>query len=47
MVDTAAGSVTLRTDAQTRVQPGEHVGLALAPAYAHWFDVKSEERLVA
>lgn len=47
MVDTAAGSVTLRTDAQTRVQPGEHVGLALAPAHAHWFDVKSEERLVA
>jgi multiple sugar transport system ATP-binding protein len=44
-VDTAAGSVTLRTDAQTRVQPGDHVGLAVAPANAHWFDAKSEERL--
>ncbi len=46
MVDTAAGSVTLRTDAQTRVQPGDPVGLALAPANAHWFDAKSEERLI-
>jgi multiple sugar transport system ATP-binding protein len=46
MVDTAAGSVTLRTDAQTRVQPGDHVGLTVAPANAHWFDAKSEERLV-
>jgi len=45
MVDTAAGSVTLRTDAQTRVQPGDQVGLAVAPANAHWFDAKSEERL--
>ena len=45
MVDTAAGSVTLRTDAQTRVQPGDHVGLTVAPANAHWFDAKSEERL--
>ena len=47
MVDTAAGSVTLRTDAQTRVQPGDHVGLAVAPANAHWFDAKSEERLAS
>ena len=45
MVDTAAGSVTLRTDAQTRVQPGDQVGLTVAPANAHWFDAKSEERL--
>ena len=45
MVDTAAGSVTLRTDAQTRVQPGDNVGLTVAPANAHWFDAKSEERL--
>ena len=45
MVDTAAGSVTLRTDAQTRVQPGDAVGLAVEPANAHWFDAKSEDRL--
>ena len=45
MVDTAAGHVTLRTDAQTRVQPGDNVGLAVAPANAHWFDAKTEERL--
>ncbi|WP_348716230.1 ABC transporter ATP-binding protein [Acidovorax soli] len=45
MVDTAAGSVTLRTDAQTRVQPGDAVGLAVEPANAHWFDASSENRL--
>ena len=45
MVDTAAGGMTLRTDAQTRVQPGDHVGLALAPAHAHWFDAGTENRL--
>ena len=47
MVDTAAGSVTLRTDAQTRVQPGDAVGLAVVPGHAHWFDVQSEERISA
>ena len=45
VVDTAAGSVTLRTDAQTRVQPGDTVGLAVEPANAHWFDASSENRL--
>ncbi len=45
VVDTAAGSVTLRTDAQTRVQPGDSVGLAVEPANAHWFDASSENRL--
>ena len=45
VVDTAAGSVTLRTDAQTRVQPGDSVGLAVEPAHAHWFDASSENRL--
>jgi len=45
VVDTAAGRVTLRTDAQTRVQPGDRVGLAVAPAHAHWFDAGTEERL--
>ncbi len=45
VVDTAAGSVTLRTDAQTRVQPGDSVGLAVEPAKAHWFDAGSENRL--
>ena len=35
----------LRTDAQTRVQPGDAVGLAVEPANAHWFDAKSEDRL--
>lgn len=45
VVDTAAGSVTLRTDAQTRVQPGDSVGLAVEPANAHWFDANSENRL--
>ena len=45
VVDTAAGSVTLRTDAQTRVQPGDAVGLAVEPANAHWFDASSENRL--
>ena len=45
VVDTAAGSVTLRTDAQTSVQPGDSVGLAVEPANAHWFDASSENRL--
>ncbi len=45
VVDTAAGAVTLRTDAQTRVRPGDMVGLALEPANAHWFDARSEHRL--
>ena len=45
MVDTEAGSLTLRTDAQTRVQPGERVGLSVAPAHAHWFDADTENRL--
>ena len=45
VVDTAAGSVSLRTDAQTRVQPGDSVGLAVEPANAHWFDASSENRL--
>ena len=45
VVDTAAGSVTLRTDAQTRVQPGDAVGLAVEPANDHWFDASSENRL--
>ena len=44
-VDTASGSVTLRTDAQNRVQPGERVGLAVAPAHAHWFDARTEDRI--
>ncbi len=45
MVDTAEGTVTLRTDAQTRVRPGDRVGLAVAPTNAHWFDAKTEERV--
>jgi len=45
MVDTAAGSMTLRTDAQTRVKPGDRVGLAVAPAHAHWFDTGTEQRI--
>ncbi|MCK6414239.1 MAG: ABC transporter ATP-binding protein [Giesbergeria sp.] len=45
VVDTAAGAVTLRTNAQTRVRPGDKVGLALEPANAHWFDARSEHRL--
>ena len=45
VVDTEAGSMTLRTDAQTRVQPGERVGLSVAPAHAHWFDADTENRL--
>ena len=44
-VDTAAGNVTLRTDAQTRVMPGDQVGLTVEPANAHWFDAASENRL--
>ena len=45
VVDTAAGNVTLRTDAQTRVRPGDRVGLSVAPAHAHWFDARTEARL--
>jgi len=45
MVDTAAGSMTLRTDAQTRVKPGDRVGLAVEPAHAHWFDTGTEQRI--
>jgi len=45
VVDTAAGNVTLRTDAQARVRPGERVGLAVSPAHAHWFDARTQERV--
>jgi len=45
VVDTAAGTVTLRTDAQVRVQPGDAVGLAVEARHAHWFDAATEVRL--
>ena len=45
VVDTPAGNVTLRTDAQARVRPGERVGLAVSPAHAHWFDARTQERV--
>jgi len=45
VVDTPAGTVTLRTDAQVRVRPGDAVGLALEARHAHWFDAASEARL--
>ena len=44
-VDTAAGRMTLRTDAQTQVQPGDRVGLRVAPAHVHWFDAATENRV--
>jgi multiple sugar transport system ATP-binding protein len=45
VVDTPCGTVTLRTGAQATVQPGDFVGLTVAPEHAHWFDARSEMRL--
>jgi multiple sugar transport system ATP-binding protein len=45
VVDTACGTVTLRTGALAGVRPGDRVGLAVAPEHAHWFDARTSERL--
>ncbi|MBV8617707.1 MAG: ABC transporter ATP-binding protein [Curvibacter sp.] len=45
VVDTPAGTLTLRTGAQTRVQPGDRVGITVDAVHAHWFDAASEARL--
>jgi len=47
VVDTASGPLTLRTGAQTRARPGDHVGLVVEPAHVHWFDAGTEARLAA
>ncbi|GAA4419480.1 ABC transporter ATP-binding protein [Acidovorax lacteus] len=45
VVDTQAGSVTMRTDASTTARPGDAVGLGVAPGHAHWFDAGTELRV--
>ncbi|MFN3375983.1 MAG: ABC transporter ATP-binding protein [Burkholderiaceae bacterium] len=45
VVDTQAGSVTMRTDASTAARPGDAVGLGVAPGHAHWFDAGTELRV--
>jgi multiple sugar transport system ATP-binding protein len=45
VVETDAGMLTLRSDAQLRLRPGDPVGLAVEPQHAHWFDAATEARL--
>jgi multiple sugar transport system ATP-binding protein len=41
MVQTAAGTVTLRTSPQTQARPGQPVGLAIDATQVHWFDAQT------
>ncbi len=45
VIKTAAGDVTVRTSPQTRLQPGDHIGLHAEAAHANWFDAGSGLRL--
>jgi multiple sugar transport system ATP-binding protein len=45
-VQTAAGTVTLRTSPQTQAQAGQQVGLAIDATQVHWFDAQSGLRCV-
>ncbi|WP_309680095.1 ABC transporter ATP-binding protein [Polaromonas sp.] len=45
VVQTAAGDITVRTSPQTRLQPGEAVGLQVNAAHVNWFDAASGVRL--
>lgn len=45
VIDTEAGKVTVRCEPQTRVQPGDAVGLAIESSHVTWFDSASSERL--
>ena len=45
VVDTAAGKVTVRATPQTRVRPGDSVGLEIQAEHVTWFDQASGLRL--
>ena len=45
VVRTAAGDITVRTSPQTRIKPGDRIGLKADAAHANWFDVDSGLRL--
>ena len=45
VVDTPQGALTLRSGAETRLQPGEAVGLSVDASRAHWFDMGTESRI--
>jgi len=45
VVDTAAGKVTVRATPQTRVRPGDGVGLEIQAEHVTWFDQASGLRL--
>jgi len=45
VVKTAAGDVTVRTSPQTRLQPGDRIGLQAAAAHANWFDAGTGLRI--
>ena len=45
VVQTTAGSVTVRVATQTPVRVGESIGLAVSAAHANWFDTASGQRL--
>ncbi|APW39885.1 sugar ABC transporter [Rhodoferax koreense] len=45
VVQTGAGNVTVRTSPETRVRPGDHVGLAVQAENVSWFDAQSGARL--
>jgi multiple sugar transport system ATP-binding protein len=45
VVQTGAGTVTVRTSPETQVRPGDNVGLGVQPENVSWFDAKSGARL--
>jgi multiple sugar transport system ATP-binding protein len=45
VLQTGAGKITVRTSPQSRIQVGEHCGLQISAAHAHWFDAASGVRL--
>ncbi len=45
VVDTPQGALTLRCGAETRLQPGQAVGLTVDTSRIHWFDAGTESRI--
>ncbi len=45
VVDTPQGALTLRCGAETRLQPGQGVGLAVDTRRIHWFDTGTQSRI--
>ena len=47
VVKTAAGSVTVRAPANTKINVGDHTGLTVSERHNNWFDASSEARIAA